>query len=150
MVTVSCPVYDGETLLGVSSRDVTIGQLSKRVLADLTALPGTRALLMNRRGKAITASDPALVAFLDAENAKAGDAVVYFRADRGLAAMGLEKGITSPDGTINAVGEAVLERAESEKTWPMAFELGKDLVLAARLRTTGWFLVLILPQKAVR
>ena len=150
MVTVSCPVYDGETLLGVSSRDVTIGQLSKRVLADLTVLPGTRALLMNRRGKAIAASDPALVAFLDAENAKAGDAVVYFRADRGLAAMGLEKGITSPDETINAVGEAVLERAESEKTWPMAFELGKNLVLAARLRTTGWLLVLVLPQKAVR
>jgi len=150
MVTVSCPVFDGETLLGVSSRDVTIGQLSKRVLADLAVIPGARAFLMNRRGKAIAASDPKLVAFIDAENAKAGEAVVYFRADRGLAALGLEKGMTTPDATQNAAGEAVIERAAMEKDWPMAFDLGKDLVLAARLRTTGWHLVLLVPQKAVR
>lgn len=150
MVTVSCPVYDGETLLAVASRDVTLGQLSRRVLADLAAIPGARAFLINRRGKAIAASDPRLAAFLDAENAKAGDAVVYFRADRGLAAMGLEKGMTSPDETVNAAGEAVIERAEAEKDWPMTFELGKDLVLAARLRATGWYLALLVPQKAVR
>ena len=141
---------DGETLLAVASRDVTIGQLSKRVLADLAVLPGARAFLINRRGKAIAASDPTLAAFIDAENGKAGDAVVYFRADRGLAAMGLEKGMNSPDETVNAAGEAVIERAETEKNWPMAFDLGKELVLAARLRTTGWYLVLALPQKAVR
>ena len=150
MVTVSCPVLDGETLLAVASRDVTIGQLSKRVLADLAVIPGARAFLINRRGKAIAASDPTLAAFIDAENGKAGDAVVYFRADRGLAAMGLEKGMNSPDETVNAAGEAVIERAETEKNWPMAFDLGKELVLAARLRTTGWYLVLALPQKAVR
>ena len=134
----------------MASRDVTIGQLSKRVLADLAAIPGAKAFLMNRRGKAIAASDPTLAAFIDDENGKAGDAVVYFRADRGLAAMGLEKGMNSPDETVNAVGEAVLERAETEKNWPMAFEHGKELALAARLRTTGWYLVLTLPQKAVR
>ena len=36
------PVYDGETLLAVSSRDVTIRQLSGRVMADLAAIPGAR------------------------------------------------------------------------------------------------------------
>ena len=148
MVTVSCPVYDGETLLGVASRDVTIRQLSGRILADLAAIPGARAVIINRRGKAIAASDPTLAAFLDTENAKAEDAVVYFRADRGLAAMGLEKGLNSPDETINAAGEAVIERAGAEKPWPMVFAQGKDLVLAARLRTTGWYLIMLVPHKA--
>ena len=149
MVTVSCPVYDGETLLAVSSRDVTIRQLSGRVMADLAAIPGARAFLMNRRGKAIAVSDPKLAAAIDAVNAKAEEAEVYFRADRGLAAMGLEKGEDSPDDGLNAIGEAVIERAETEKKWPMAFVSGKDMVLAARLRATGWHLVLVMPQKAV-
>ena len=149
MVTVSCPVYDGETLLAVSSRDVTIRQLSGRVMADLAAIPGARAFLMNRRGKAIAVSDPKLAAAIDAINAKAEEAVVYFRADRGLAAMGLEKGEDSPDDSLNAIGEAVIERAETEKKWPMAFVSGKDMALAARLRVTGWHLVLVMPQKAV-
>ena len=147
MVTVSCPVYDGETLLGVASRDVTVRQLSGRILADLAAIPGARAVIINRRGKAIAASDPTLAAFLDTENAKAEDAVVSFRADRGLAAMGLEKGMNSPDGTINAAGEAVIERAGAEKPWPMVFAQGKDLVLAAKLRTTGWYLVMLIKRK---
>ena len=150
MVTVSCPVYDGETLLAVSSRDVTISQLSGRVMADLAAIPGARAFLMNRRGKAIAVSDPKLAAAIDALNAKAEEAVVYFRADRGLAAMGLEKGQDSPDEAVNAAGEAVIERAGTATRWPMAFAQGKDLVLAARLRTTGWYLVLLVPHKAAR
>jgi len=150
MVTVSCPVYDGETLLAVASRDVTLAQLSRRVMAEAAALPGARAMLMNRRGKAIAASRPDVAAFIDAENGKAGDAVVYFRADRGLAAMSLEKGVNSPDGAANAAAEAVIERAGAEKDWPMAFVQDKDLVLAARLETTGWYLVLLVPQKAAR
>jgi hypothetical protein len=147
MVTVSCPVYDGETLLGVASRDVTIRQLSRQVLADLAAVPGMRAFLMNKRGKAIAVSDPETAAAIDAANAKAEDAVVYFRADRGLATMDMEKAEQSPNETLNAVGEAVIHRAETEQKWPMAFAQGKDLVLAARLGTTGWVLVLVVPHK---
>ena len=118
-------------------------------MADLAAIPGARAFLMNRRGKAIAVSDPRLAAAIDAINAKAEEAVVYFRADRGLAAMGLDKAEDSPDDALNAIGEAVIERAETEKQWPMAFVSGKDMVLAARLRATGWYLVLAMPQKAV-
>ncbi len=151
MVTVSCPVYDGETLLAVASRDVTLGQLSGRVMADLASIPGARALLMNRRGKAIAASDPETAAFISAENAKAGGAVVYFRADRGLAALGVEQGTDSPDDEANAAGEAVIERAGTAgNAWPMAFSQGKWLVLAARVKTTGWYLVLMMPQKGTR
>ncbi len=150
MVTVSCPVYDGDTLLAVASRDVTLAQLSRRTLADAAALPGSRAFLMNRRGKAIAASAPETAAFIESENAKANDAVVYFRADRGLAAMNLEKGVISPDKAANDAAETVISRAETEKRWPMAFVQDKDLVLAARLDATGWYLVLLIPQKAVR
>lgn len=150
MVTASCPVYDGDKLLGVVSRDVTLAQLSKDVMADLTTIPGARAILMNRRGKAIAASDAKLAEFIAAENAKAGDAVVYFRADRGLAALGQEKNVDSPDDDINDAAEMVLERAETEKKWPIVFDRAKDMVLAARLESTGWYLVLLVPQKALQ
>ncbi|MHC1712606.1 MAG: histidine kinase [Solidesulfovibrio sp.] len=150
MVTVSCPVYDAEKLLGVVSRDVTLAQLSARVMTDLAAIPGARAMLMNRRGKAIAASDPKVAAFIDTQNAAAGDAVVYFRADRGLAALGVEKGQDSPDDEANLAGEEVVSRAETKQGWPMHFIQGKNTVLAARLNTTGWFLVLLIPQKGGR
>ena len=150
MVTVACPVYDGDTLLGVASRDVTLAQLSKSVLADLAAIPGAKAVLMNRRGKAIAASDPKIADFIVKENTKAGDAVVYFRADRGLAALGREKNVDSPDDALNDAAEMVLERAETERKWPIAFTRGKETVLAARLGETGWYLMLVLPQKAAR
>ncbi|MEL7639125.1 MAG: histidine kinase [Solidesulfovibrio sp.] len=150
MVTVSCPVYDGDTLLGVSSRDVTLAQLSRNVLADLAAIPGAKAVLMNRRGKAIAASDPRIADFLVAENTKAGDAVVHFRDDRGLAALGQEKYLDSPDANVNDAAEMVLERAESGDKGPIAFTRGKETVLAARLPSTGWYLMLTLPQKAAR
>ncbi len=150
MVTVSCPAYDGETLLAVASRDVTLAQLSDRIMADLAGIPGARAVLMNRRGKAIAASDPKLSDFIVSENTKADDAVVYFRADRGLAALGLEKGLTSPDEAVNLAAEEVVSRHETDRDNPMVFTQGKDTVLAARLRTTGWYLVLLIPQKASR
>lgn len=146
MVTASCPVYDGGTLLAVASRDVTLDQLSTDVLADMAAIPGAQAILINRRGKAIAASDPKVAAFIVAENTKAGDAVVYFRADRGLAALGQEKNVESPDDALNDAAELVIERATTEKSWPLAITREKDTVLAARLATTGWYLVLLVPQ----
>lgn len=151
MVTVSCPVYDGDTLLGVASRDITLEQLSARVLAELTAaIPGSRAVIANKRGKAIAASDPALAKYLSEQNAKAGEAVVYFRADRGLAALGLEKGVTTPDDTVDLAVEAVIERASANHAWPQAFNQGGDTVLAGRIEPTGWYLVLLVPEKAGR
>jgi hypothetical protein len=150
MVTVSCPAYDGDTLLGVASRDITLEQLSRSVLAELAVIPGSRAVIMNRRGKAIAASDPKMAAFLTEENTKAGDAVVYFRADRGLAALGLEKGVDSPDDDLNQAAEGVIERAETTKAWPIVFAQGHETVLASRVASTGWYLVLVVPEKACR
>lgn len=149
MVTVSCPVYDGDRLLAVASRDVTLAQLSNRVLAELAILPGTRAVLMNKRGKAIAASEPKLATFLSTENAKAGEAVVFFRADRGLASLGQEKYVDSPDDDLNDMAEQVLEQAATRKG-PIAFTRGKETVLATRLPATGWYLLLVVPQKGAR
>lgn len=150
MVTVSCPAYDGDNLLGVVSRDITLNQLSGEVLRDLATIPGARVALMNRRGKAIAASDPAVAKFIATENAKAADAVVYFRADRGLAALNLEKAVDSPDDALNLAAEAVIEQASQKTGWPMVINQGKDLILASRINTTGWYLVLLVPEKSVR
>jgi len=151
MVTVSCPAYAGETLLGVVSRDITLHQLSATVLADLAAVvPDARAVLINRRGKAIAASDPKTAAAISEGNAKAKDAVVYFRADRGLTALNLEKGVSSPDEAMNAAVESVLERAAAKHGWPLVLTQGRDTVLAERIKTTGWYLVLLMPTKTIQ
>lgn len=147
MVTVSCPVYDGDALLGVASRDITLAQLSKRVMADLEAIPGARAVLVNRRGKAIAASDPKLAARIAAQNARAGDAVVHFRADRGLIALGKDKYAASSDEDCNQAVELVLEQVASTRQWPLVISRKRGTILAARLETTGWYLILLLPDK---
>jgi len=150
MVTVSCPAYAGETLLGVVSHDITLAQLSSTMFAALASLPDARAVIINRRGKAIAASDPKSAAAINEENAKAKDAVVYFRADRGLIALGMEKGVSSPDEAMNTAVETVLERAAANHAWPIVFTQDTDRILAARIKTTGWYVVLLVPEKTVR
>ena len=150
MVTVSCPAYADSTLLGVVSHDITLTQLSSTILAELASIPNSRAVIVNRRGKAIAASDPKMAAFLSDENAKAKDAVTYFRPDRGLVSLGLEKGVSSPDETVNAAVETVIERANTNNVWPIIFSQNGFLTLAARTKTTGWYVVLLVPETAAK
>ena len=59
MVTAAYPIYAGDTLLGVASRDVTIDQMSDTLLAAIAKSSDAQVLIVDRDGLLIDASDSA-------------------------------------------------------------------------------------------
>lgn len=148
MITVSWPIFDGDRLLGVSSRDVTLSQLSNEVLSRVAVLPGAVACIVNKRGKVIGVSDPKLAAELDAKNAEAGDAVLHYREKAGLAGLSNPKAVNSDSAFMNAACENILAQAEKEGFSSSVVRTSRDgrTVIAAKTSLTGWYVVLAMPQ----
>jgi hypothetical protein len=144
MITASYPVYEGDSLLGVVSRDITLKQLSKSVLRHLTSADGSIALLVDGEGLAIDASDPALASEIDRVNAKAGAAVLYYRSPEGMETITTRDAIASSSAETNALVEQVLAKAGGGNT--VQLELGGRRVLAAPIEHTPWLLVLVRPD----
>ncbi|WP_051260958.1 hypothetical protein [Desulfovibrio inopinatus] len=110
MVTVSAPMFDGDATLGVVSRDVTLDQISRKVLAASTMLDGLTSVLVLPDGLAVAASDTALQKEIDTVNSKAKAAVLYYRDAAGIATVSDMHGIASKDALANAVVEEALKR----------------------------------------
>lgn len=145
MITVSCPIYQGDKLLGVASQDITLKQLSDRVLKSLAAYPQSIALLVDGWGLAIGASRTDLAAELDRINTAAGGAVLHYRTPAGLKKLADEKAQASGSERINNVVEKVLARVGATRDI-QRFAVGRDMVLSAPIRGAGWFLVLVRPN----
>jgi hypothetical protein len=144
MVTASYPIYDGDRLLGVLSRDITLKELTSSVLSRLTDDRGS-ALIVDADGLAIDVTDPALAGEIDRVNAKAGAAVLYYRTERGMREAAAKGALASEAASINALVEQVLSQADSAGT--VRIGLDGRRVLAARIERTGWLLVLIRQQE---
>lgn len=144
MITASYPVFANDQLLGVASRDVTLGQLSRQVLADVAAGTGLVAILVTDQGLAIDASATELAVEIEAINAAKGGPALHYRAPAGLATAGAGA-VASRHSWVNRAVEAVLAGPATDQ-----FAVGDaDLrLLAARVRTTNWLLVLIPPEAA--
>jgi len=147
MVTASYPIYDGDRLLGVMSRDITLRQLTSSVLSRLTDDRGS-ALIVDADGLAIDATDSALAGEIDRVNAKAGAAVLYYRTAQGMGEIAAKGAVASESTSINALVEQVLTQAGSADT--VRISVNGRQALAARIERTGWLLVLILPQESLR
>lgn len=146
MVTVACPVYEGDTVLGVMSRDITLRQLSASVLAHLAVEPGAVAYIVDENGLLLGTSAPVLASELDRVNNDAGAAVLYFRMEKGLGKLARAGAVVSSSVTMNALTEAVLERAKASAGDIVGFEMEDNEVLAARTAGTGWYVVLAFPE----
>ena len=144
MITASYPVYDGGTLLGVVSRDITLAQLAKSVMSHLNTGNHSIALLVDRNGLAIDASDPGLAAEIERVNAAADAAVLYYRGAGGLQTLNTKGAVASSYAAINALVEQVL--AESHAGHTVRLDLEGRRVLMAPVRHTGWILILIQPD----
>jgi hypothetical protein len=140
MVTASYPIYEGDRLLGVMSRDITLKQLTSTVLSRLTG-SGSSALIVDRNGLAVDATDPTLAAELEQVNAKAGAAVLYYRTARGMKDISTKGAVASVSAVIDALVEQVLAKTGAADT--VHLDLDRQRVLAARISHTGWILVLI-------
>lgn len=141
MVTSSYPVYAGDKLLGVMSRDITVKQLVGSVLADLGAELDSDALIIDSRGLLIAATDPALAAELEQVNSASGAAVVYCRSAEGMKGIAETGAVASASAAINAAVEQVLARTQTSGT--VRYEQARHQVLAAPITHTEWFIVLV-------
>ena len=128
MITVSCPMYQNDKLLGVASQDITLKQLSDRVLKSLAAYPQSIALLVDGYGLAVGASQAGLAAELDRVNTAAGGAVLHYRTPAGLKNLADEKAKASGSIRINNVVEKVLARGGATGSVQRSHGPGRGLV----------------------
>jgi hypothetical protein len=147
MITASYPVYEGDSLLGVVSRDITLKQLTKSVLRHLTSADGSIVLIIDGDGLAIDTSDPTLDAEIDRVNAKAGAAVLYYRSPDGMKTITARDAAASSSAETNMLVEQVLAKAGGGNT--VRLDLDGRRVLAAPIRHTAWLLVLIRPDSGL-
>jgi hypothetical protein len=147
MITVSYPVYEGSTLLGVVSRDITLKQLSSQVLSHLVVGAGAVAFIVDRSGRVIGVSDPGLSRELERVNFKAAAAVLHYRTKEGLKRLGSKSAKTSASAWINQVTETLLAReAKASASAVIRFVQDGREVLAARTARTGWYVVSAVPE----
>lgn len=144
MITASYPIYENDRLLGVVSHDITLRQLSRDVLSHLTKRTAAIAFIVDMRGLAIDASDPALEAEIEQVNNAKKAAVLFYRSPTGLAAVDASGKAASRFDWVNQITERVLDRESSERE-PVVldFQMGERNVLAARIPSTGWFVILV-------
>lgn len=149
MVTASTPAYDGDTLLGVVSHDITLAQLSHSVMERMAGDVGGTAWLVDANGLAIAVSDPALESELNSVNQSAGAAVLYYRRPDALASAIGGKAQASQTDWINEVTEEMLSRAPDAGTARAVIRGShhRHDVLAARSKVTGWLLVWKTPPR---
>jgi hypothetical protein len=144
MITASYPVYSGDRLLGVASRDITLKQLSRSVLTHLAGRDSTSAFIVDRRGLAIDASDPRLASEITRVNGEKKSAVLFYRSSAALAKKAVPGAVVSRFDWVNEVTEQVLASAARSGA-PAAIDMTIDgrKVLAARIQSTGWLVVLV-------
>lgn len=145
MITASYPIYSGDTLLGVSSRDITLKELARSVLSHLADATGRGALLIDRNGLAIAATDPTLAAEIDRVSSAAGAAVLYLRTAEGMTGLGIEHAVASQSAQVNKAVERLLSRGEGDGDSSVGSDATEGHVLAARIEQTGWLVVLMTP-----
>lgn len=145
MITASYPIYAGDRLLGVASRDITLKQLSRSVLARLDGSDAASAFIVDQRGLAIDASDPELAAEIERTNNEKKAAALFYRSPAELAKEGDRAAVASRFNWVNEVSEGVLARAAKAGgvSEAMAMEINGHSVLAARIESTGWYVVLV-------
>jgi len=144
MITASYPIHEGDRLLGVASRDITLKQLSRSVLTHLTGSDGATAFIVDARGLAIDATDPELAAELERVNSEKKAAVLFYRSSAEFAKNAEPGAMVSRFNWVNDVTERVLAQAAlSRATDAVDMKIGGRKVLAARIESTGWFVVLV-------
>jgi len=149
MITASYPIYSEAQLLGVSSHDITINELSQSVLNHLPDGDNDIAYIVDNRGLVIDVSDSKLAVELKTINKKAGTAALFYRSDDKLKQLAIKNTHVSDFSWVNKITERIL--LEREKVSQPASAVNKSVihfkqdgrqVLAAEIKTTGWLLVM--------
>jgi serine phosphatase RsbU (regulator of sigma subunit) len=151
MITVSYPIYDGDTLLGVASRDITVDQLSKSILEKTKIYEGTISFLIDKNGKAISNLNEEYLNEIKEVNKKKYKAVLYYRTKDGITKIpNLEHQISEYE-LLNKTSEEVLNRFPKQKSsYYFMFKANENyVVFASTIKITGWYLVSIIPLPSI-
>lgn len=149
MVTASCPVYCKGTLLGVVSRDITMRQLSRSLLAPLADPSGRMvSLIMDKNGLAIAATSTTASEEIERINTREGAAVLYYRTTQGTTSLGKPEAVPSASPLFNGVGEQAVAWAAASpgavmSRMPVAVAGRVYRAAMVKIPPTGWMLVTI-------
>ncbi len=144
MITASYSVFAGERLLGVVSRDATLKQLSRSVLNGLTSGNDLTAFIVDQHGLVVDASDPVLESELERVNRQSNPVAPFYRSPEGMTRDASPGAVTSQVNWVNEVTERVLALS-SDSGAPDVIDTQTNgrKVPAARIKSTGWFIVLV-------
>ena len=149
MVTVSYPVYSREKLLGVISRDITLTQLSRRLLKPIAGQSGGLiSIIMDKEGLAIAGNRTAATEEIDKVNTRAGSAILYYRTSQGLKSLGNQKAVSSSNSLFNEAGENTLDCTKKDPhtgIWHLKVKVEQTIqkATAVKIPATGWLLITI-------
>lgn len=151
MITVSYPVYKGETLVGVASRDITVDQLSSSLLKNTLIYDGTAAFIVDKSGKAISNSEVERQDEINEINKKDYRAILYYRTEDGLKSVKKDGIVNSKFNDMNLITEYVLKNySKDEVSVSFSFESDKNYeVFAARVPVTGWYIISVIPDRSL-
>ena len=151
MITVSYPLYKGESLLGVASRDITLDQLSSSLLKNTLIYNGTIAYIVDKSGKAISNTDEKRQTEINEVNKKDYRAILYYRNQEELKKIKKEGIINSTFSDMNEISDEVLKRYDDSES-SISFSLeGKERyeIFAARVPITGWYIISVIPNSSL-
>ena len=147
IVTVSCPVYYRDKLLGVICRDITLDQLSKQTLNPFSdAKASLTCLIMDKNGLAIANSQKSAMNEIDTVNQKSGSAALFYRNKQALPSLKVSNIQNSNTVLFNQIGSEVIHRIRqypARKTLNFRLNLLKHSisVSATKVKSTGWLVV---------
>jgi PAS domain S-box-containing protein len=154
MVTVSSPIYAGETLLGVSAHDMYLDHALGDALTDLSLMKDIRSFVITASGKAVTCTRAADMAELMAVDRRSYLGTLYYRDPSRLAELPAGAAV-SRDALLNRVGErAVAEAlAGAGRNTSHQFQIkdGKRRweAFTSVLPTTHWIIISVVPSESL-
>lgn len=149
MVTVCYPAYHENELLGVVSRDITIRQLTKKILSPISKSQGKiKCVIIDKNGLVIANSDPEDMKEIEMINEKAKTTVCYYRASKSLKSLTMAGARNSGNELCNRIGEAALKHVKKNpESAECSFKLSANKqtysVNVGKVKTTGWLVLTI-------
>ncbi|WP_269538660.1 hypothetical protein [Cerasicoccus fimbriatus] len=144
MISVSTPVFVEDEPVAVVSRDITLKELTESVLSLLVEAEGAIAYIVDDKGLAIDVSDPNLAQSLEKINTQNKNAVVYYLPKESKLWPDTRSAYPSGSSLIDEATEAVL--TSDEKSGVLHLTLQDKEILSARIKSTDWRLILLLPE----
>ncbi|MCP4113667.1 MAG: diguanylate cyclase [Desulfobacteraceae bacterium] len=149
MVTVSYPFYGKQgNLFGVTSHDITVGQLFENVVSQLELYDNSIIFIISEKGKAIAANQKRFSGEIEAANKESYKGVLHY----GNTIRKYQDQIKNSEYPIlNDLSDNVIRRfQEDHKIIDFIYKGDiKYIVVSSRLKNTGWYVVNAVPYHIV-